>query len=637
MSDLEQILRSTGAAHARLTQVGGAITEASSAGGGLVAAVEAKGVADLVGWLSQGDVLALTDGDVTLVLQREADSARMRVSWTDGPTYEEKLPVPEGPSPGVTTAPATAATPSSTAAPTLSAQALFTPDPESRVQDLREVLHQISTPLYVTADGVYTRGQHGAGTPLLGSIPAVSAADLGDPGFGQTHGVRAAYVSGAMAGGIGSPEVVIAMSRAGLLGFYGAGGLPMAQVTEQVKAIKAELGDRPAGFNLLHNPVEPGVEEATVDLYLEQGCRYVSASAFMRLTKAIVRYRLTGIHKDASGKVVAPNKVFAKVSRAEVAEPFMRPAPEKIVGQLVEAGALTAEQAELARTVPMAEDITAESDSGGHTDRRPLVVLLPTLFRLRDKVMAEEGYADRGIRIRVGSAGGIGDPASMYAALSMGADYILTGSINQASVEAGTSRLAKEMVAEAGMADVATGPAPDMFEIGAHVQVLSRGSMYAQRAGRLYDLYKSCPSMDDIPDKDRAKIEKTIFQASLEEVWANTQAYWADRDPRELERAESDPRHKMALTFRWYLGMTSRWARTGQEDRKRDFQIWCGPSMGLFNDWVRGTWLEPLDARNVTAIAEAMLTGAAALRRVELARSMGVSLPPGCDSPEPQR
>jgi PfaD family protein len=143
--------------------------------------------------------------------------------------------------------------------------------------------------------------------------------------------------------------------------------------------------------------------------------------------------------------------------------------------------------------------------------------------------------------------------------------------------------------------------------------------------------------MDDIPAKDRAKIEKSIFRAPLEDVWAGTKAYWSERDPREVARAEEDPRHKMALTFRWYLGMTSRWARIGEADRKRDFQIWCGPSMGLFNDWVAGTWLEPLQARGVVALAEAVLHGAAAVRRVELARAAGVALPPGCDKPEPWR
>ena len=73
----------------------------------------------------------------------------------------------------------------------------------------------------------------------------------------------------------------------------------------------------------------------------------------------------------------------------------------------------------------------------------------------------------------------------------------------------------------------------------------------------------------------------------------------------------------------------------GEADRKRDFQIWCGPSMGLFNDWVRGTSLDPLPARKVVDIANSLLTGAAALRRVELARTLGVKLPPGCDTPTP--
>ncbi|MDP6935518.1 MAG: 2-nitropropane dioxygenase, partial [Myxococcota bacterium] len=290
-------------------------------------------------------------------------------------------------------------------------------------------------------------------------------------------------------------------------------------------------------------------------------------------------------------------------------------------------------QGELAGLVPMAEDITAEADSGGHTDRRPLVALLPVLMRLRDRVCAEENYRSRGLWVRVGSAGGLGDPSAVCAALSLGADYVLTGSVNQSSVEAGTSRVAKEMIAAAGFADCVTGPAPDMFELGAHVQVLGRGTMYAQRATRLYDLYKRYTSMDEIPEVDRKKVEKTIFRRPLELVWKDTERYWAERDPREVLKAQQDSRHQMALTFRWYLGMTSRWARTGDASRKRDYQIWCGPSMGLFNDWVRGTWLEPLENRSVVVLADALLYGAAALHRVGLARAQGVELPPGIDHP----
>jgi PfaD family protein len=151
--------------------------------------------------------------------------------------------------------------------------------------------------------------------------------------------------------------------------------------------------------------------------------------------------------------------------------------------------------------------------------------------------------------------------------------------------------------------------------------------MYAQRATRLYELYRAFPSLEAIPRADREKVEKQIFGRPLAEVWATTADYWRARDVREVERAEADPHHKMALTFRWYLGMTSRWARTGEAGRRRDFQVWCGPAMGLFNDWVRGTWLEPLPARTVVGVANALMHGACVALRVGAARAAGIDLP----------
>ncbi len=171
---------------------------------------------------------------------------------------------------------------------------------------------------------------------------------------------------------------------------------------------------------------------------------------------------------------------------------------------------------------------------------------------------------------------------------------------------------------------VATGPAPDMFELGAHVQVLSKGSMYAQRARRLYDIYKAHEGVDSLPAKVRARLETKIFRRSIDDIWTGTRAYWAERDPSEVARAERDPKHHMALIFRWYLGMTSRWARTGEADRVRDYQVWCGPSMGLFNAWSRGTPLAELSSRKVVDVAQALLEGAAACRRAEVARALGV-------------
>jgi hypothetical protein len=93
----------------------------------------------------------------------------------------------------------------------------------------------------------------------------------------------------------------------------------------------------------------------------------------------------------------------------------------------------------------------------------------------------------------------------------------------------------------------------------------------------------------------------------------------------------------MALVFRWYLGMASRWARLGEVSRKKDYQIWCGPAMGGFNDWVKGSYLEPLQARGVAVIAKELIRGAMAVERANTLRRLGIELPKkaGYYRPEP--
>ena len=83
----------------------------------------------------------------------------------------------------------------------------------------------------------------------------------------------------------------------------------------------------------------------------------------------------------------------------------------------------------------------------------------------------------------------------------------------------------------------------------------------------------------------------------------------------------------MALIFRWYLGLSSRWSNVGEPGRQMDYQIWCGPSMGAFNDWVRGTYLEQPENRLVVDVAEQIMRGAASLYRLQNLKMNGVMLP----------
>jgi len=307
-----------------------------------------------------------------------------------------------------------------------------------------------------------------------------------------------------------------------------------------------------------------------------------------------------------------------------VASKFMAPPPAKFLRILLDQGEITPEQADLAGRIPMAQDLTAEADSGGHTDNRPSITLIPTMLALRDRMQDQYQYAQR---LRVGAAGGIATPASAAAAFAMGAAYVLTGSINQACGEAGTSEAARLMLAQAEQADTMMAPAADMFEMGVKVQVLKRGTMFPMRAAKLYELYRAYNSLNDLPAAERATLEKTIFRASIEEVWRQTRDFFQERDPRQLERAERDPKHRMALVFRWYLGQSSRWAKSGEPPRKVDYQIWCGPAMGAFNEWVKGSFLEAAENRRVVPVAMNILYGAAVLLRAQSLRCQGIPLP----------
>ncbi len=463
--------------------------------------------------------------------------------------------------------------------------------------------------------------------PVVAALPAVFPEWLGDRTFCEAHSLRFPYVAGAMANGIASVELVTEMAKAGMLGFFGAAGLSHARIEQAVTTLRRVLdpGGASWGSNLIHSPDEPLHEAGTVELYLSHGVRRVSAAAYLSLAPPVVRYACTGLRKDLSGRIRRSNYVFAKVSRSEVARAFMSPAPQSMLDGLVRAGELTAEEAALARQVPLAEDVIVEADSGGHTDNRPLTVLLPVVLQLRDELCRAHGYERD---IRVGAAGGLGTPCSVAAAFSMGAAFVLTGSVNQAAVESGLSEAGRELLASAGFADVAMAAAADMFELGVKLQVLRRGTMFAVRANRLYDLYNRYDGLEQLPDAERARLEKELFHMPCENVWEETRRFWSKREPREVERAEREPKHKMALCFRWYLGLASRWAISGEPARRVDYQIWCGPAMGAFNDWVAGSFLEPVENRSAVQIARNLLEGAAVVTRAQQLRSYGVAVPP---------
>jgi PfaD family protein len=511
--------------------------------------------------------------------------------------------------------------------------------PEPGNDAVKAVLRKVTQPLYlVDLDGQPAVGRGGRaiighkipqtseGFPLLAYLPPLHPRNLGDPSFKRTHNLRYPYIVGAMANGITSVEMVEKAGQSGMVGFFGAAGLSLEQIESAVVTLQQSLKNLPFGFNLIHSPNDPELEAGVVRLYLKHGVRLVSTSAYLDLTLPLVYYRVKGIHRDEAGNIVCPNKIIAKVSRIEVARKYLSPPPKKLLGQLVDQKMITGTEAELAQSIPMAEDLTAEADSGGHTDNRPAISLLPTMIALRDELTEKYRYKRPPC---VGLGGGIATPHSAAAAFAMGAAYILTGSVNQSCTEAGTSETVRLMLSEARQADVTMAPAADMFEMGVKVQVLKRGTMFPLRAAKLYDLYRNYDRFENIPEKQKAILERDFFRCSFQDEWEQTKTYFARHDPKQIQRAEMDPRHKMALVFRSYLGQSSNWANSGDPSRKIDYQIWCGPAIGAFNQWVKGSFLEKPEHRKTVVVAMNLLYGASVVTRAAWLKNQGVLLPDG--------
>ncbi|MGE5373822.1 MAG: PfaD family polyunsaturated fatty acid/polyketide biosynthesis protein [Bacteroidota bacterium] len=468
---------------------------------------------------------------------------------------------------------------------------------------------------------------------LLAVVAPMSPHQLGNANFRAQYGLKYAYSAGAMANGIASAELVIALGQAQLLGSFGAAGLTPKYIEAAIERIQSALPDGPYMFNLIHSPSEEALERHAVELYLKHGISTVEASAFLALTPHIVRYRASGLHLNAQGTIEIRNRVIAKVSRREVAALFLEPAPASLLQPLVAQGLITEQQSQMAQRIPMCDALTVEADSGGHTDNRPLVCLLPSILELRDEIQAKHGYEQV---VYVGGGGGVGTPAAALGTFMLGADYVVTGSVNQSCVEAGASAHTKNILAQAGQADVMMAPSADMFEMGVKVQVLKRGTLFPVRAQKLYELYKAYDSLEAIPAAERTKLESQLFRKPLETIWQETEAFFRERDPEQLERANQNPKRKMALVFRWYLGLSSRWSNSGETGREMDYQIWCGPAMGAFNDWTRDNYLAKPENRRAPEVAEHLMRGAAYLYRLQHLRAQGVTLPASLAAYKPE-
>jgi trans-AT polyketide synthase/acyltransferase/oxidoreductase domain-containing protein len=378
--------------------------------------------------------------------------------------------------------------------------------------------------------------------------------------FCTAFAVEEPYLMSGMAWGVSSEAAVMAMAESGRLGFFGAEGLAENVVDAAVGRLLARLPAHRVGVRVDASPFD----HRDADLLRRLtglGVTCIEAAGYLQADEALVAYRFGG--EDG------PRRLLAQVNRPEGLGAFLSPPPVDLLDTMRAKGTLNQAQHALARQSPMADALCIMAEGSGETQRGSHASLLPLARQLRDQLAPQ---------VSIGAGGGLGTPEALAACMLMGAEFVMTGSINALSLESGLSPLARDLLRRAQVQDTGFVPSLRLFDWGEQCQVLKKGVLYAARAGKLYDLYRFYPAWQAIPAAERERLEGRYFQADFASLLSQSRAQGHRGEP-------ADEKARMALVFCQYLRNARHYAITGQEDRVVDFHIDASPAVGAFNHW----------------------------------------------------
>ncbi|MFI7508517.1 acyltransferase domain-containing protein [Micromonospora aurantiaca] len=401
--------------------------------------------------------------------------------------------------------------------------------------------------------------------PALGPPPATASRPrpAGSPGLRSDYGIRYACLAGSSPFGVTSPAFLRRLSEAGLLGFFGAQGL----APPEIRAALAELRDvRRYGMAWPSG----GDERALCDLYLAHDVRHVEVTGPLAVVSPqLVRFR----YGDG------PRQVLVRAPDLATAVRFLRPADPATVRALAAAGHLDGGAAGAAAREAVATDVAVERDAHA---------LVPALVALRDREAP-------GARIGVA---GVGTPAAVAAAFALGADFVVTTTVNQCTAEAATSDAAKDLLAALDVTDIREAPDPDLFELGARSPVAHRGTLFAARAEELYRMFLRYGRLADVGPRRLAELERTHFGRPLDEVRAD------------LGVAGRDDRRVLASVCAAYCREATAAALRGTPGQRLNYRVPASTDVGAFNRLVAAEPLADWRARHAESVTERLLSEA---------------------------
>ncbi len=442
---------------------------------------------------------------------------------------------------------------------------------------------------------------------------------LGSTSFCERYKVDYAYIAGGLHMGIASIDMVKKMANAKMLSFLGTKGRNISEINRDIEILQQQLVPGTSfGVNVYHNINDSHEELQLIKHLLQNNIKIIEAGGFSQITLALAYFRITGLERKNDQRIISKTHIIAKVARPELAEDFMKPISRNLITKLIDNDLITQDQAEIAEGLPLSEDICVEIDPGGVTQRGSLFALFPSIKNLRNRIQTKYNYTEP---IHLGISGGIGTPEAAVSAFIMGADFILTGSVNQCTVESNLSTPAKEMLQTINVQDTTYVPDEALFEVGVQVQVLKKGVLFATRAKKLYELYQRYESLDAIPDHIKRQLEDRYFKKPLEVVWQDIKEDYIQREKiAQLKNIEERPKKKMLLIFKYFLKQANRYALEGNLDEQTNFQIQTGAALGAFNEWVKGTSLEVWGNRHVDEIGIKIMETAEVLMKEQFSK-----------------
>ena len=253
-------------------------------------------------------------------------------------------------------------------------------------------------------------------------------------------------------------DVVVAVSKAGGMGIFGAVNLPPDRLKEELDWIDAHIDGKPYGVDLI---VPNKFEGKGEKLDAAKIAKNIPQAHRDFVNKLLTDYDIATEDDGA----IANSGTFAENLQEEGAIRSMQVAfkhpiklivnalgvPPKSMQEMaaqhnVKVGALVGAKEHALAQVASGVDvlIAAGGEAGGHCGDVPTMVLIPEICRELDKV---------GANVPVLAAGGITTGAQMAAAMSMGAAGAWCGSVWLTTTEAETNPIVKEKMLAASSRD----------------------------------------------------------------------------------------------------------------------------------------------------------------------------------------